>query len=274
MLKNIFLALVLLTAVQTISYTQEQTPSVDKALSVYIYGGSGNINPQAGKLLNLWSESGMVYSQNFANAKWLSVDTTIALCTETGSLLTAHNGDTVGSPKASYDIVGYGLVNLNFDKYFTLGVHITGRMDTALKYKFKFIGNQSFTIKNTYEFYFTGNSLYATLQTEKGSNTRHIINHMDIRTAYAVAFHPRWAFETEVRFRTKGSASLNGKADSGKALAENFNIRWNNTLAYSDPNGFGGYLQLRYEPTNIITDIKHNLKLSGGISYSYDLSAL
>lgn len=274
MLKNIFLVLVLLIAVQTTSYTQEQKPSVNKALSVYVCGGSGNINPQAGKLLNLWSELGMNYSQNFANAKWLSVDTTIAICTETGSLNTAHNGDTVGSPKASYDIVGYGLVNLNFDKYFTLGVHTTGRMDTALKYKFKFIGNQSFTIKNTYEFYFTGNSLYATLQTEKGSNTRHIINHMDIRTAYAVAFHPRWAFETEVRFRTKGSASLNGKADSGKALAENFNIRWNNTLAYSDPNGFGGYLQLRYEPTNIITDIKHNLKLSGGISYSYDLSAL
>ena len=287
MLKNSFLTLAILFATSIVTYSQETT-GVTKNLSFYMCGGTGNINPDAGAVLGAHGEMGLTFDQNFANAQWLNISTTVAICTEAGGLLRdPKNLDKfVGAPDTDDNIVGYGLVNFGFGKHVTVGLHTTGRLDLALQYRLALPANQRLTFKTYMEILPAGNSLYATPDNiayvgldddgkPEFGNTSRILNHLDFRLTYAVAFNPEWTYEMDTRFRFNGASYAGEKADSAEALKNSFSVRWNNTFYYSNPNGFGGYLQFRYQPARILTsNVKHAVHLLAGISYSYDLSAL
>ena len=287
MLKNTFLILAILFATNVVTYAQD-TPAVNKSISFYMCGGSGNFNPDAGSMLNSWSEMGVMYSQNFAKAQWLTVTTTAAICTATGGFLTdPATGDAVGAQEENFDVTGYGKVNFSFGKYFALGVETSGRLDFDVKYKVALSANQSLTFRSYMEIHPSGKPLYAKYGDSAMSgidpvtgapnlaNTRNVLNHLDFRIVYGVGFHPEWSFDSDMRFRFYGDSSGIGvKADSAEAMKNSFNIRWNNTINYSNANGFGGYFTFRYQPMNITVDVKHTIQVLAGISYAYDLSAL
>ena len=286
MLKNSFLILAMLFATNIATHAQN-AEGVTKNLSFYICGASGNVNPDTGTVLNSSSETGISFSQNFANAQWFNVSTTLGICTEAGGMLTKPGdaGNFVGSPKEHFYVTGYGKINMSFGKYFAFGINTIGRFDFDVKYKLALADNQGLTFRAYMELLPTGNSFYATPgngasenSDGTGSNTptRRILNHFDVRLSYSVGFHPEWSFDTDMRFRFNGGvmSGSTAKADSMQAMKESFSIRWNNTINYSNPNGFGGYFQFRYQPDRILVKTVHNVSLHGGISYAYDLSAL
>lgn len=267
MYKNVFMALAMLLAISNVSYSQEE---VSRSISAYICGSTGNINPSAeGPILGTAAEAGVSFGQNFANATWLSVGTTIAVCTETGGLLSSKD-DYLGASNDSDNFSGYAQFDLGLTEYFTLSFNTTGQMIFDVNYGMSLPANQSISVVANFEINPAGSSFYATVA--NGGSTRNILNHMDYRLVYGVGFLPEWSFSTDLRFRFNGSSETE-KADSLTAVTESFNIRWNNTISYENENGFGGYVQLSYRPSNLANDadVDHNLQLWGGVSYSYDM---
>ena len=290
MLKNTFLILAILFATSVVTYSQD-TPAVSKSISFYFCGSSGNFNPDAGSMLASWSEMGVNYSQNFANAQWLTVTATAAICTANAGFLKKPGSDEfAGAGEHNLDVTGYGQVYFSFFNYATIGVQTEGRIDIDLKYRVALPANQSLTFRQFMWLHPTGNPFYATLANptgfekdedgnfdpDKPIHTRNILDHLDYRIVYAVGFHPEWSFSSDLRFRFNGNVASGStaKADSPQALRESFNIRWNNTISYSNANGLGGYLTFRYQPNKILVDVQHTVQVLAGISYSFDLSAL
>lgn len=289
MVKYIVIASMLLLSVSSMSYGQDADNPVNKSLSFYVCGASGNINPETGKILGSYGEAGIDFSQNFANTPWLSISATLAICTGMNGLKKvgdewvgassggiANDGDQLGSVNGSSGGIltgGYANVKLNFDRYFTFGFHTQGRFDFDLKYGIVLPANQRLTVRAYYEIYMLGKAFYRTAEDlVNDSPTGSVLSHMDYRLTYHVQFHPEWAYELDTRFRFNGGAD-----DSLTAVRDSFSIRLNNTLYYSNPNGFGGWMQFRYQPEKILLGSKnvvHNISLHAGISYSYDLSAL
>ena len=290
MLKNTFLILAILFATSVVSYAQD-TPAVTKNISFYMCGSSGNFNPDAGDMLDSWSEMGVSYSQNFANAQWLTVTATAAICTANSGFLKKPGSDELaGAAPHNLDVTGYGQVYFSFFNYATIGVQTEGRIDIDLKYKVALPANQSLTFRQFMWLHPTGSPFYATLANptgfeddedgnpdpDKPIHTRNVVDHLDYRIVYSVGFHPEWSFSSDLRFRFSGNVAKGStaKADSPQALRESFNIRWNNTISYSNANGLGGYFTFRYQPNKILVKTEHTISVLAGISYSYDLSAL
>ena len=283
MLKNSFLILAMLFATNIATHAQN-AEGVTKNMSFYICGTTSNINPDAGTVLDANGEVGITFAQNFAGAQWFNIATTMAFCVGEAGLVKDSTGKFVGSPVAHGQATGaYGKVNLSFGKYFALGFHTIGRLDFDLKYKMALANNQSLTFRAYMEILPTGNSLYATptgVDPEgnlTGDITRRILNHFDVRLAYAVGFHPEWSYDTDVRFRFNGGSYAGEKADSIEAMKNSFAIRWNQTISYTHAtNGFGAWFTFRYQPDRILVKgaVDHNVSLHTGITYSYDLSNL
>ena len=279
MLKNTFLTLAILFATTLVTYSQE-TPGVTKSLSMYVCGGSGNINPDAGAILAHFGEAGLVYSQNFANAQWLSVTSTLAICTGGEGLVKGtKDGEDVwvpngGSPVGKFTD-GYLHVEFGFSPYFNLGFHSEGRLDFEGKYSLALPANQKVGFAAYMEVRPMAKLWYESVSSS--ADNGQMLGLMKVEVIYGVQFHPEWSYTTDVELRFNGGSKSVAKNDSAQALKESFGIRWNHMIGYSNPNGFGGYMNFRYEPTNIlgaIGDTVHNIKLSAGISYAYDLSAL
>lgn len=292
MVKKILLALCILSSTASLGFAQSApellledqlikgSSSVSKDLTIYLCGGSGNINPQAGNVLNTWSEMGILYSQNFSNAKWLTLETTIAICGgSTG--ITADNGKFAGTIN-TVDITGYALLGLIFLDYFKVAFKSNGRLDFLAFYNLQLAKQHSLLFEVELDLYPTGNSFYATYgaTTKDGLtvNVNNVVDYLGLKLRYSVDMNKYWRFRSEAIFRFHGAKINNAPADSAASFKESFNIRWNNTVYYSDKKGFGGWIRLRYQPKNLyigaVKPVAHDVSLHGGITYSFDLSKL
>lgn len=302
-MKKLLIATLVVFGFSGVSFAQDT--AVEKSLTAYMCGSSGNINPKNGTIFDASSEMGVEYAQNFANAQWLTVSTTIAICGISEAGLTKQTDGTWKNEHRSWaGITGYGAIKLGFDKYASIAVNSFGRIDLAAFYSLALPANQKVTFKSTLNIYPISSPLYAiggknwvagqatgigANGSYKHSASPHVIDSFDIRVAYGIKFHPRWDFGSEVRFRMNGAGVAHDegetgttvarvKADSGEAFKNSFNIRWNNTISYSDPNGFGAWFQFRYQPERLASSFHKSridkISLHGGITYSYDLSIL
>lgn len=291
MLKNTFLTLAILFATSTVAYTQDQ--EVTRSLSMYICGGSGNINPEANGdasvILGHFGEAGLTYSQNFASVQWLTFSSTFGICTGGGGLAKGKDENGKDVWVKTTDPVGsftdaYLHVDLAFAGYFNLGLHSQGRLEFDARYPIALSANQKIVVSTAFEIRPMGKLWYDTPSTtvDTGAMDKgQVLGFMKYEFLYSIQFHPEWSYTTDVEFRFHGKGSGEGSGvdnDSMEAVKNSFNIRWNHMISYSNPNGFGGYFNFRYEPTNIIEaggkGRVDNFKLSAGVSYSYDLSAL
>ena len=283
MFKNSFLLLAMLFATSIVTHAQN-ADGVTKSLYMYICGGSNNLNPDAGAILGHFGEAGIGFSQNFANAQWLTVTSTLGICTGGAGLVKGidENGDdawttgsgTIDETKGSFTDA-YLHVDLGFAGYFNFGLHSQGRLEFDARYPILLPANQKIVLSTAFEVRPMEKLLYGKINKDDDAwDHGQVLGFMKYEFLYSVQFHPEWAYTTDVEFRFNGAGSSTAKNDSMQAIKDSFSIRWNHMISYSNPNGFGGYMNFRYEPTYILKDIAHQIKLSAGFSYSYDLSAL
>lgn len=248
----------------------QETPAVKKDLTIYLEAYSGNLN--ADKNVKRFSgnetEFGITYSQNFANAQWLTLGlNAIVLGNQTwfhdnkGNALYSKGGANFTTAKAK--------VFVKFGSYVGMFFNTEGLLGTAVGYTFNLPSNQTFKLVGELEFFVTGDHWYGknTSHFGDGFKGRGIIDFLHLGFAYGVDFYPNWNFSTYLGLRTAG--------DYSDILLENLYIRWNNTISYS-VNGFGIWGQLRFEAKNIAvaTTTTYHFKMNAGISYSFDFSRL
>ncbi|MGL4561151.1 MAG: hypothetical protein ACRCV0_02525, partial [Brevinema sp.] len=242
-LKKLVLLMIVL-GISNINFGSESESNITKNLSLYMCGGSGNINPNTQKILNSWAEMGIKYSQNFDKVPWLSVKTTIAIC---GGSKGIHKNEKFIGTINTRVIMGYGKAGLQFSKYGDIELVSDGRIDMGVYYKIKLADGHALKLKSTVELYPFGNSFY--IISHKINN---ILHNYDMRLEYGTKIATEWEFATELRLKFNGkTSSTSVKADSAQAFAESFHIRWNNTIAYQNPHNFGGWVQIRYQPKNL-----------------------
>ncbi|SFB75596.1 hypothetical protein SAMN02745150_00640 [Brevinema andersonii] len=250
----------------------QDSPAVKKDLTINLDGYSGNLN--ADKNVKRFSgnetEFGITYSQNFANAQWLTSGLNAVIL---GNQTWAHDtkGNALYSKSGPNFTTAKAKVFVKFGRYVGMFLDTQGLLGTSVGYTFNLPSNQTFKLIGDLEFFVTGNHWYGRYWDSTGGQDsfegRGIIDFVHLGFSYGVGFTPNWNFSTYLGLRTAG--------DYSDILLENLYIRWNNTISYSI-NGFEIWGQLRFEARNIAvaTTTTYHFKMNAGISYSFDFSRL
>ena len=208
MFKNSFLLLAMLFATSIVTHAQN-ADGVTKSLYMYICGGSNNLNPDAGAILGHFGEAGIGFSQNFANAQWLTVTSTLGICTGGVGLIKTPDGDWIAKPpkedaspldpedpEGSF-IGAYLHVDIGFAGYFNFGLHSEGRLEFDARYPILLPANQKIVLSTAFEvrpmgklWYDTGRALDDTGAWDHGQ----VLGFMKYEFLYSVQFHPEWAY--------------------------------------------------------------------------------
>ena len=166
------------------------------------------------EILAHFGEAGLNYSQNFANAQWLTITTTLAICTGGGGLVKGKDEtgkdvwvSSAVSPVGKFTDA-YLDVDFGFAGYFNLGLHSEGRLEFDARYPIALPSNQKIAFSTSFEvrpmgklWYDTISSTVDTGATDKGQ----VLGFMKYEFLYKVQFHPEWSYTTDVEFRFNGA---------------------------------------------------------------------
>ena len=278
-MKNIFLSLLTIFAV--VGTATAQDAPVNRSLSFYLDGYSGDIAQKSGYDAETGQsrlfdgneiEFGMRYSQNFATVPWLSMWVkTLMIMQSTPKYGTGadnmndylgNRGYFIGAPRVQ--------VGVNFGGYSILALDTRGILANCNFYSVVLPNNAGkLTFLTILEFWAVPNVV------STGTGDTQIMDLFALRADYTIAFAQNWSYTTKLALRFAGG----GNEDSAAAFfVDGFNIRWENKVAWNITPSFGLWAQLRYRIDNIThrdqvaNKIDHRLMLQGGISYAFDFS--
>ncbi len=246
-----------------------------RLLSMFLCGGTGNLNPDTDTVLDAWGQYGFTFVQGFDSTQWVTVFSCIAMCTAATGLNPHENGSANAfEPLTAYGYVQVGIGNQYWDcgfQYFNIGYHSDARFNFLACYYTMVTDDINVGFTARIDIAPFSQTLYATYDQDGGVDTSYYIRHLYLQGGLTYTINNIWWLQSVLGFRFNGDATDDYAADTAGALWQNFKIRWDNTVYMNLPSGFAMYGTLRYEPTNLYAKVEHNVSLMGGISYYFNM---
>ena len=256
-------------------YGQETPKATIQKLELYVLANTGNVNPDALPLLAInFTKFGMLYSQNFVSAPWLTSYIMLELKTDL-SFNYLENDPTIPGSVHMWNLDEYLIEGgLKFGQYFTIGFNNLGRFDLELAYALRLPQKQVLRFSTELEVLAFGGLLSDEAIKPKPPipfdpvarpHFRHVVNYFGLSLTYNVVFATGWSFLSQLNPRFTG--------DDAEAFKKFLQLRWNNGITYTSSNGYKLTAVLRYQGHRLDTqDPLHNVLFIGGISKTFDFT--